>query len=399
LPASLLRSDRVGIQPRLAASWRPQLASSLVIRAGYGVYRNLGVYQSLAQLLAQQPPFSRTFSVQHSATTPLTLANPFPASPPTNSNTFAIDPDLRMASVHSWQVTTQRELPADLTVIGGYFGDKGTHLMQAFLPNTYPAGAPNPCATCPSGFVYVTSNGSSTRNAAQLTVRRRLRGGFTASAQYTLAKAEDNAATFNNRGIAPAGLAIAQDWLDLDAERGPSSFDQRHLLALQVQFTSGVGLTGATLVNNWKNKLLSGWTFDGRVNAGSGLPFTPIAFVAVEGTGFVGVRPRLTGVSPLPVAPGSYANGAAFAAPLPGTWGDAGRNSIRGPSQFTFDLSVMRSFLFPKRLRLDWRLNVTNVLNRVTFSTINTTITSPQFGLPTRANAMRRIQTSILFGF
>ena len=37
---------------------------------------------------------------------------------------------------------------------------KGSHLMQEFLPNTYPAGAVNPCPTCPSGFVYLTSNGT-----------------------------------------------------------------------------------------------------------------------------------------------------------------------------------------------------------------------------------------------
>ena len=40
-------------------------------------------------------------------------------------------------------------------------GTKGSHLMQEFVPNTYPLGAVNPCASCPSGFVYLTSNGSS----------------------------------------------------------------------------------------------------------------------------------------------------------------------------------------------------------------------------------------------
>ena len=108
---------------------------------------------------------------------------------------------------------------------------------------------------------------------------------------------------------------------------------------------------------------------------------------------------KLTGESPAPATPGSYANAAAYAAPLPGAWGDAGRNSIRGPSHFTFDMWVARTFLLPRRMRIDWRVNVTNVLNRVVFSAINTVITSPQFGLPTRANAMRRIHMSLAFGF
>ena len=124
----------------------------------------------------------------------------------------------------------------------------------------------------------------------------------------------------------------------------------------------GRSLTGGALVDTKIGRIFNGWTVDGQLNAGSGLPSTPVAFVAVNGTGVVGVRPRLTGESTAPATAGSYANAAAYAAPLPGAWGDAGRNSIRGPSQFTFDMSVARTFLLPRRLRIDWRVNVTNVL-------------------------------------
>src|SRR6202030_3780597 len=60
-PDSLLRPDRRGIEPRLGIAWRPIPGSSLVIRGGYGIYRNAAVYQSIATLLAQQPPGSKTF--------------------------------------------------------------------------------------------------------------------------------------------------------------------------------------------------------------------------------------------------------------------------------------------------------------------------------------------------
>ena len=49
-----------GLQPRLGIALRPVAGSSLVIRAGYGIYRNTGVYQPIALLLAQQPPLSKT---------------------------------------------------------------------------------------------------------------------------------------------------------------------------------------------------------------------------------------------------------------------------------------------------------------------------------------------------
>jgi uncharacterized protein (TIGR03435 family) len=396
--ASPLRPDRRGFEPRLAASWRPVLGSSLVLRASYGLYRNPGAYQPLALLLAQQPPFTRTFSVQNGPLTPLTLANPFPSSIPTTS-TFAVDPDYRTADAHTWQVSAQRDLPASLTVIVAYLGAKGTHLIQASLPNTYPAGTDNPCPACPSGFVFVSSNGSSLRNAGQFTVRRRLHNGLMASAQYTLATSTDDAATFSNTAVAPHSLSVAQDWLDLSAERGPSSFDQRHLVTLQFQYTSGVGVAGGTLVDGVWGTLFKDWTIGTQLTAGSGLPFTPVSFLAVAGTGFVGVRPRLTGVPLEPAPPGAYANPAAYTAPLPGAWGDAGRNSIRGPSQFALDASVSRVFRLRGRLNLEWRVAATNVLNHVTFATINTVVSSPQFGRPTLANPMRRLQATLRLRF
>lgn len=393
-----LHPDRRGFEPRLGFGWRPVLGSSLVIHGTYGLYRNLGGYQSIGLMLAQQPPYAKSFSVQNGPSTPITLANPFPTAIPA-AKTFDIDPNFRPGYAHSWTFTMQRDLPASLTVIAAYLGDRGTHLTQASLPNTYPAGATNPCPACPTGFVFLTSGGSSTRNAGQFTLRRRLYAGFTATIQYTLAKSTDNAATFSNSSVAPGGLAIAQNWLDLDAERGPSSFDQRHLLSVQAQYTTGVGVTGGTLVDGLWGTLYKDWTVTGQLTAGSGLPLTPISFSAVTGTAVIGVRPSLTGVSAKPVTDGSYANAAAFVAPAPGTWGNAGRNSLRGPSQFSFDATLGRTFKLRGRLSLDYRIAATNLLNRVTFATINTVISSPQFGLPTVANQMRRLQMTFKVRF
>ena len=397
-PSTLVRPDWLGIQPRIAASWRPVLGSSLVVRGSYGLYRNLGIYLPIGLMLAQQQPFLRTINVQNSPTTPLRLANPFPDAVP-DATTFAIDPDFRAGFIHSWQLSAQRDFAGSITMIAAYFGDKGTNLTQAFLPNTYAPGAVNPCSTCPSGFVYVTSNGTSLRNAGQFTIRRRLYAGFTATAQYTIARSTDNAATFSNASVRPQSMSIAQDWLNLDAERGPSSFDQRHLGSFQLQYTTGVGVTGGTLIDGFWGSLYKDWTITGQFNAGSGLPLTPIAFVVVPGTGTVGVRPSLTGVPLAPIESGSYVNPAAFATPAPGTWGNVGRNSIRGPSQLSLDASLARVFRLRGRLNLEWRIAATNVLNRVTFSAVNTVISSPQFGLPTSANAMRRIQTMLRVRF
>ena len=62
----------------------------------YGIYRNTNVYQSIATLMAQQPPLSSTFSVPTRADNPFTLANGFVAPRARRSNTFAVDPDFRV---------------------------------------------------------------------------------------------------------------------------------------------------------------------------------------------------------------------------------------------------------------------------------------------------------------
>jgi hypothetical protein len=401
-PETLLFADKKGIQPRLGIAWRPIPGSSLVIRAGYGVYRNTNVYQSIATVLAQQPPLSNTFNVATSLVNPLTLATGFlvpVVSPGLGvSNTFAVDPNFRVGFAQNWQASLQRDLPASLTVIATYLGAKGSHLMQQFVPNTYPAGAVNPCPTCPTGFRYLTSGGRSMRNAAQVQLRRRLRNGFTSSIQYTVAKAMDNAAAF--AGASMESGVLAQDWLDLEAEYSRSSFDQRHQIVASVEYTTGAGVVGGTLLDGWKGRLLKDWTFTSQMTTGSGLPFTPVYFSPLGRTGIIGnTRPSLTGASVDDAPDGYYANAAAFRAPSPGEWGNAGRNSITGPAQFSLNGAVARTFRIGDRLNMDWRIDAFNLLNRVTYANVNALITSPQFGLPTRTNDMRRLRTSFRLRF
>ncbi len=425
-PSSLLRPDKHAFEPRIGVAWRPLSGSSLVVRAGYGMYYNTSVYQSVAPQLAQQPPLSKTLSVQNSPANPLTLANGFNAAPATTPNTFAIDPNFRVGYAQEWQLTVQRDLPASLQMTATYLGIKGARGLQEFLPNTVPTGAANPCPACPAGFVYLASNGNSTREAGQIQLRRRLHSGFTALLQYTFSKSIDDDATLGGQGaIMPtrnfsaaasgpggppqtgaatgssaASPLIAQNWLDLSAERSLSSFDQRHLLTLQAQYTTGMGLKGGTLVSGWKGALFKEWVVSTSVTVGSGLPQTPIYLVPVPGTGVTGtIRPDYTG-APLYSAPaGLFLNPVAYVAPAPGQWGNAGRNTITGPSQFVLNASLGRTFRLNDRFHLDLRVDSTNALNHVTFTSWNTIINNAQFGSPAAANAMRSMQTVLRLRF
>ncbi len=396
-PSSLMNPYKRGVQPRVALSWRPLAASSLVVRAGYGVYYNTSVYYPIATLLDQQPPLSKSLNVSNSAADPLTLASGFNASPTITPNTVAVDPNFRPGYAQNWQVSVQRDMPAALVLTVAYLGSKGTHEVQDFLPNSYPLGAANPCPSCPIGFQYLVSNGNSTREAGQVQLRRRLQSGFTASLEYTYAKAIDDAALGGRNQGTPV---IAQNWLNLDAERGLSNFDQRHLLTTQIQYTTGMGLHGGTLVSGWRGALFKEWTAQTQITAGTGLPLTPLYPYPVPGTGVTGpLRPDYTGAPLYSGAAGLFLNPAAYVLPPPGEWGNAGRDSITGPAQFSLNASLGRVFQMSDRFSLDFRMDATNLLNHVTFPSWNTSITNAQFGLPTSANAMRAMQTTIRLRF
>ena len=394
---NLVHPDKSAFQPRIGVSWRPISGSSLIVRAGYGVYYNTSVYQTIATQMAQQSPLSKSLSVQNTPDNPLTLEKGFNASPNITTNTFAIDPNFRVGYLQTWTVSIQKDLPAGLQMNATYLGNKGTRGMQEFLPNTYPLGAVNPCATCPSGFVYLASNGNSTRESGQFQLRRRLRSGFTATLQYTFSKSIDDSALGGRGG----GSLIAQNWLDLRAERGLSNFDQRHLLSLQAQYTSGLGIGGGTLLSGWRGALLKEWTVSSQITSGSGLPLSPSdPAAAVRGTGVTGpVRPDYTG-APVYAAPaGLFLNPAAYVAPALGQWGNAGRNSVTGPSQFSLNASLGRTFRMSDRITLDLRVDAANALNHVSFTAWNTNVTNAQFGLPTGANSMRSVQTTLRMRF
>ena len=408
-PRSLVRPDRHGIEPRIGISWRPIPASTLVVRAGYGIYDDTSVYLTAAEQMAEQAPFATSLSQANSSACPLTLANGFQHCTGGASDTFAIDPNLRVGYAQNWQLSVQRDLPWALVVTATYLGTKGTHGMQEFLPNTYPIGATNPCPACQSGFVYRTSGGNSTRHAGTVQLRRRLRSGFTASLDYTWAKAMDDDAQVGAQGHAAAtsavsqagaGATVAQNWLDLRAERGLSTFDQRQLLNVQFQYTTGMGMGGRSLRSGWRGRILKEWTLISQITSGTGLPETPIFLATVPGTGVTDtIRPNLTG-APIYRAPAGYhLNVAAFSAPAAGVWGTARRDSITGPNQFSLNSSLLRTFRLRNPFNLDLQIDATNLLNHGVFPSWNSVVNSTTFGLPAPANPMRVLQVTARLRF
>jgi hypothetical protein len=410
-PTSLVQPDKHGFEPRVALSWRPLPASTLVIKAGYGIYDDTSIYITTAQMMSQQAStFSTSTSVSNGPGCGLTLAAGFINCATTTPDTFAVDPNLRVGYAKLWQLSAQRDLPAALVLTVTYQGTKGTRGMQEFLPNTCPPPQTTPCTAKPFGYVYRASNGNSTREAGIVQLRRRLRNGLTASLQYTYAKSIDDDADLGGGGHIAATAAasassssassgsagspsIAQNWLNLNAERGLSSFDQRHTLAASLQYTSGMGMGGGTLLTGWRGKVLKEWTMSTQIASASGLPETPVYQAAVPFTGFTGtIRPDPTGAPVRQNKGGVFLNSAAFVAPVSGQWGTARRNSLPGPDQFSLNGSLARTFRLHDPFNLDVRMDATNLLNHAVYSAWNNVWNSSIFGAPVAVNPMRSMQ-------
>jgi hypothetical protein len=109
-----------------------------------------------------------------------------------------------------------------------------------------------------------------------------------------------------------------------------------------------------------------------------------------------GQRPNLVG-NPYVSNPTRlrWFNTAAFAAPAPLTFGNAGRNILRGPALYNYDTALMKNFVFSEHRRLQFRTEFFNAFNLVNFNNPNGTFNSPNFGIITSAKSSRSIQFSL----
>jgi hypothetical protein len=241
-----------------------------------------------------------------------------------------------------------------------------------------------------TGFTFDSSEGNSIYHSMQLRATRRFRRGLSMNALYTFAKSIDHVSSFGGGG----GTVVAQNDKDLHAERGLSSFDQRHVFSLNYMLTSPFGEGAARAqVHGFTGRLAAGWTLTGGLTVRSGSPFTAMVLGNLAnsgGTGAVGSgRADATG---LPVASDvGFFNLLAFTTPPAGRFGNAARNTIPGPGQVSLNASFGRGFRLGERRNLDLRVESNNFVNHVSITRIGATVNASNFGLATGAAGMRTV--------
>jgi len=396
---ALVHPDRDNVAPRVGIAWKP-FGSKTVVRTGYGINYNLGEYASVVQNLAAQPPFAvtATNASPAGAPSPLTLANGFPArNPNVVTNNYGVDPNYRVAYVQMWNLNVQHELTPTLLLNLGYTGSKGSALDMLRAPNRGPAGAIVPSV---EAFNWETSQGSSTLHAGSLRLRKRMTNGIAVGGTYTYSKSIDNASSIGN-----GAQVVAQNDKDLRAERGLSSFDQRHKLSIDgtLELPWGEGRKWLTQPGI-AQKAFGDWLLQSTFTAASGTPFTARvlgSYSDVAGGTNGTLRANYTG-EPIQIGDRSikqWFNTAAFVPPLAGQYGTAGRNTIVGPGSWLFNLVLSKNFPFKDGMSLEMRAEADNVLNHPNYSGIDTTVNSPTYGQVTSVASMRKMILSLHYRF
>jgi hypothetical protein len=340
--------------PRLGAAYALTDKGDFVLRAGGGIFYDLGV-GSAADLTSTFPNFVLGF-----ANGQVPLMDPAANLPSLSTNApypyvEAFTPNLKLPRSFQWNVALEKSLWGRQAITVTYVGQAGRKLLRQaanFQPN----------ANFASEFVLTENDARSNYNALQVQYRRPLSAGLQAILNYTWSHALDNASDDVVTGLANTVISAANDYAS-------SSNDARHSFSGALTYElPGVKKSRPLWL------LTKGWSVDAVIVARTGFPFNAAEFsVSPDPGGFALTRPDRVAGQPAwvstPGAPGGkILNVNAFAAPTTNRQGTEGRNDIYGFGLTQVDLSLARKFSITERVGLQFRADAFNVLNHPNFT-------------------------------
>lgn len=392
----LYSSDRNNLAPRVGFAYDIGGGGRTAVRGGFGVLYETLLQANSVELIENNAPFSSSAITR----------SPTPFSPGDSQSTTLLDlaalatPSRSLGAIGSFRnpytmqfsFGVQQRLGSHWILEATYAGTRGLRLPVYRNGNQVPLESLTPSQRALIGGAATTGQdttpllqplrpypefdnitlseniGSSTYHSGQVRLSRRFSSGLLLDTSYTFAKSIDNASDFNS-GDASERVLNAYD---LSRQRGVSSFDVPHRMTASVQYAVPV----SSGLNSSARAILSGWTVNGLITIQSGQPFTPYvpSFDPFRNEAFN--RPNVVGDPNKAVPAGLAFNPSAFVLADPGTFGNAGRNIVRGDSYRSFDLSVFRTFRFDERRSLQFRVEVMNALNTVNFQGPVTNLTA-----------------------
>jgi hypothetical protein len=216
-------------------------------------------------------------------------------------------------------------------------------------------------------------------------VSRRVSRGLQFRGAYTFSKALDDGDNMNT-SVATNSPAFVSNPLNPKADYGRASFDVRHAAVISATYDLPFGRAGAG-GSPWVERILGNWQVSAIQTLQSGLPFTPQLSYNPSNDGDTrnpvrpSWNPNFTGKI-IEGGASQYFNPAAFIQPLPGTYGNVGRNILQGPSLVETDLSAAKKFVLTERLNLQFRAEIFNLFNHTNFNTPNPVVYAAATGGP-----------------
>ncbi|HEX2453218.1 MAG TPA: carboxypeptidase regulatory-like domain-containing protein [Vicinamibacterales bacterium] len=405
--------------PRLGVAWNPRGDTKMTVKAGYGLFyqplttsfyrgTTFRIYPYFAGVDIRNPPVFGPGMI------PVLEAGVNPATVQKRSEFIFYDE--KQPYTEQWHVHFDRDLGHNMVAEVGYIGSKGHNLPFYGDPNNVPSetGADGVKRLVPGATLRYPSWGRirtrinearSLYNGATVSLNKRYSSGWQGQISYTYGNSND---TWSGGQIGGSdfdnGAGSATDWWDPEYEYGPSSFDIRHTLVVNAVYVLPFG-QGAT---GFKGALLQGWQIGGVAQFSSGLPFTPFESYDQVGdrqsdTGLQ--KPNVNGEVNYPHTTDQWFDPSIYSLPAPGVFGNATRNSLRGPGLKVADLSIFKNQRFG-RLNAQFRLEAFNAFNWVNLGLPGSTIfdaggvRNPQAGRITRTSTpARQIQLGFKLTF
>ena len=338
--------SKTDFAPRLGGAYDLRGTGRTMLRGGFGMFWNTPL-TGTGSSKAQNPPF--VFAQTAASPSPFIPGPSYSSGnvPPTpvtgGSSRSSFDRDFRDGYAQQWSLNVQQQLGTNYMFEVGYVGSRGRQLVVFVDVNQAPArlGVTNTNVNRPSFSVnpslgsvaQAQSKGELDYHALQTRLVRRFSGGFGFTTLYTFGKAIDLASDTE-------GNAAFPNWYDLGYNRGPSNYDVTHV----VTATWGYTLPFA------RGRHFGDWQLTGLMLARSGYPFTvfqsqnPLSTLSTIVPGQL-YRPDRIGSGRLenPTVD-RWFDTAAFKAPTEptATFGNAGRNILRGPGQFTIYAALVK---------------------------------------------------------
>jgi hypothetical protein len=369
--------------PRVGFAWAPERFNDrTVIRAGFGRFYGPGQNDDVFAPIDNAG--SRIALERVTVPTLRYPIEPFlPLAATTGVAARAVDENRVDQYADHYSVSVQQALPLHMVTQIGYVGNQGRHMLDRNNINLIdPATGRRPLPQF--GRVDIKGSESDTNfNGLQLSLHRPLNNGFQFGAQYMWSHARDEGSLGGGESQEPQNAACREcEWADTNQ-------DIRHTLTVNWVYELPVG-RDRTDTGGLLNHVFGGWQLSGLMQARTGRPLT--ITVDRPGSALPDGNNRnqradvVPGVNPYPATktPDQWLNIAAFAVPVPGTWGNIARNTLRGPGLFQIDLALQKRFAIHGRRTFEFRWEAFNAFNRLNLANPATNISQPtQFGLIT----------------